>query len=134
MSKYVIIWQKFVGPSTSQGCKKLPLNPIDLEMVPKLPGCSNCRVTKHWNILPSLLDAKHTIKTSYSLHFSSKEYQYIQNKVIILTGYVLAIAIISENEIEKVTVCFHIEIDINSLMISFTIFLLYIPNKNYYFS
>ena len=34
MSKCVIIWQKFGGPSTSHGGKKLPVHPIDLKMVP----------------------------------------------------------------------------------------------------
>ena len=40
-SKCGIIWQKNVGPSTSQGGQKLPVHPIDLKMVAKLPGWTN---------------------------------------------------------------------------------------------
>ena len=35
MSKCIIILQKFGGPSTSQGGKKLQVHPIDLKMVAK---------------------------------------------------------------------------------------------------
>ena len=41
ISEWVIIWQKFVGPSTSQRGQKLPVHPIDLKIVAKWPGWTN---------------------------------------------------------------------------------------------
>ena len=35
MSKFVFIWQKFGGPSTSQGGQKLTVHQIDQKMVAK---------------------------------------------------------------------------------------------------